>query len=65
MEPVQDGRLGDAGIGEDAPEAQAAGGGGGQRRVLGPPDSVAVAADQRSNVRAGFGDGAENLPGAG
>jgi len=56
---------GDAGIGENAPKARAAVGEGGQRRVFGSPDSVEVAADQRSDVGIGFGDGVENLPATG
>jgi len=62
VEPIQDGQPDDAGIGENAPEARAAVGEGGQRRVLCSPDSVEVAADQRSDVGIGFGDGTENLP---
>jgi len=58
-------RPDDAGIGENAPETRAAVGKGSQRRVLSSPNSVEVTADQRLDVRAGFGDSAENLLAAG
>ncbi len=45
VKPVEHRRRGDAGIGEIAPEPRTAVGEGGQRRVLGSPDSVEVAAD--------------------
>ncbi len=61
VEPVEHRPCGDAGIGETAPEPGTTIGEGGQCRVLGSPDSVEIAADQRGDVRAGFGDGAENL----
>ncbi len=34
---------------------------GGQHRTVSPADGIEVAADQRFDVRAGFGDGAEDL----
>ena len=45
VEPIQDGRPSDAGIGENAPQPRAAVGESRQRRVLGSPDSIKAAAD--------------------
>ena len=58
---VEHRQRGDAGVGQNTPEPRTAVGEGGQRRVSGSSDSVEIAADHRSDVRAGFGDGAEDL----
>jgi hypothetical protein len=62
MEPVKNWQFGDAGIDENAPEPRTTVGEGGHRRVLGAPNGVEFAADQRFERRIGFGDGAENPP---
>ncbi len=62
---IQDGRLGDARIGENATQPRAAVGEDGQRRVLGSPNGVEVAADQRPDVGTSFGDGPEDLAATG
>ncbi len=61
VEPVEHRRRGDAGAGPNTLEPGTTIGEGRQCRVLGSPDSVEIAADQRLNVGIGFGDGAENL----
>src|SRR5258708_8822742 len=61
MEPVQDRRIVDAGIGENTSKAWTTVGKGGQRGVLRSADGVEVPADQHRDVRFGSGDGAENL----
>src|SRR4051794_37065241 len=64
VEPVEDGRLSDAGISEDALEAWAPIGEGGQPRLLASSDGVEAAVDQHLDVGIGFGDGAEHLSAA-
>ena len=65
MEPVQDRRVRDAGLGQDGPHAGAAVGERGQLGVAGAAHGVEGAPDQRHDVGAGVRDGAEQLPAAG
>ena len=65
MEPVQDWQPIDASVEKNAPQSGTAVGERRQRRALGASDSVEAAADQRSEVRVGLGDGAEDLPSSG
>ena len=64
MEPVQDRRVRDAGLGQDGPHAGAAVGERGQLGVAGATHGVEGAPDQRHDVGAGVREGAEQLPAA-
>ena len=65
VEPVEDRRSGDAGIGENAAKTGTTVGERGHRGVLGSADGVKAPADQHLDVRIGVDDGAENLPATG
>jgi len=58
---VEDRQFGDAGIGQNASKARTPIGEGRQRGAFRSADGVEVPADQHFDVRAGSGDGAENL----
>lgn len=65
VEPVENRKLADAGISENAPQSGTPVGEGGQHRVLGSSDGVEALADQGFDVCIGFGNGSENLPATG
>jgi hypothetical protein len=58
VEPIQDRRLSDAGIRENAPQSGAPVGEGCQHRVGASPNRVEAAADQHLDVGIRFGDSA-------
>src|SRR4051794_35226070 len=62
MEPVEDRPARDTGVGQDGAQAGAAVGEGGQLGVAGPAHGVEGAPDQRRDVGAALGHGAEHLP---
>src|SRR5689334_21394601 len=64
VEPVEERRLGDAGLGEDGAQSRTAIGEGGQRGVWGVADLLEAAPDQRLDPGVGPGDGGEHLAGA-
>src|SRR5689334_5902251 len=65
MEPVEEWRLGDAGLGEDGAQPRTAIGEGGQHGPVGVADLLEAAPDQRFDLGIGPGDGGEQLAGAG